>query len=175
MNIQDKLKAHGVKRWNIVNTTHQQTLAEHLFNVAMIAEEIARILNDGHIQGLSPLVVYALKHDLAEVILGDVPTPTKQRMQEKGFNYRALEWGIMEDEYPMGMNKLPEETKIIIKIADQMEALWFIQTYGVDRHAQVVELDMQDKMEKYMYSLPSNLRLSAQKVWGQMINGDIII
>jgi hypothetical protein len=96
-------------------------------------------------------------------------------MQEKGFNYRALEWGIMEDEYPMGMNKLPEETKIIIKIADQMEALWFIQTYGVDRHAQVVELDMQDKMEKYMYSLPSNLRLSAQKVWGQMINGDIII
>lgn len=121
------------------------------------------------------MVVYALKHDLAEVILGDVPTPTKERMAKAGYNYRDIEWSIMINEFPPGMNKLPAETKTIIKTADRMEALWFIQTYGIGRHAAAVIEDMNSKMGAYYEMLSPRVEEAARQVWKEMTTGDIMI
>ena len=52
LSIKDLLRAGHVKRWQIVRTVRDQTLAEHSFNVAMISIELAEILIDDLTEGL---------------------------------------------------------------------------------------------------------------------------
>jgi TRAP-type C4-dicarboxylate transport system substrate-binding protein len=73
------------------------------------------------------------------------------------------------------MNKLPAETKTIIKTADRMEALWFIQTYGIGRHAAAVIEDMNSKMGAYYEMLSPRVEEAARQVWKEMTTGDIMI
>jgi len=56
LSIQDLMLAQDVKRWVIVRTAKDQSLAEHTFNVVMIAR------------------------DLDEILTGDIPTPAKDRL-----------------------------------------------------------------------------------------------
>lgn len=166
MNIQDRLKAGSVKRWNIVETTRQQTLAEHLFNVSMIAGEIAKKIPTVPV---TTVVARALVHDLAEVILGDIPTPTKARMREMGFDFKKLEHSVfpLADADP-GVEK-------IVKIADVMEAWWFIKNHGQGRHASMVERRMwKDLTNRILQSHPT-LREAADEVLGDMQHGEIEI
>jgi hypothetical protein len=121
LDIQDILRAHSVKRWVIVSTTRDQSLAEHTFNVVMIARAIAKKygIDDDNI------IKAALEHDLDEIINGDIPTPTKERL----FN-------STKQLYSSGHNRdLSEPEYIIIKAADMLDAIWFLSDYGVGRHS----------------------------------------
>lgn len=110
--IQDRLRASSVSRWHIVRTVNHQSVAEHSFNVAMIAMEIGNRL--GYQNWREKIAVAALEHDLDEIHAGDIPTPAKP--QDKVWMYDA--WSIGK----------------IIKVADVMEALWFITQNKVGRH-----------------------------------------
>jgi 5'-deoxynucleotidase YfbR-like HD superfamily hydrolase len=123
MNIQDKLRASSVKRWHIVATSRTQSLAEHQWNVAMIVKELVRRHRPESVALRNQLVLDALEHDLEEVITGDTPTPEKIR---RG--------GIKENHH------------LYVKIADVMEALMFIDEYGVGRHAKQARMYQADKL-----------------------------
>ena len=134
MNINDILLAQNIKRWTIVSTIQQQSLAEHLFNVAMIARDIAveADMDDTNI------VKYALDHDLDEIMTGDIPSPAKERL------------GIKTDYNGKSQSRCTEEEKVIVKAADLIDAYLFIKHNAHDRHGRQVLSYMEHKLNEFL-------------------------
>jgi len=127
MNINTQLLAAGVTRWHIVETTRQQNLAEHQFNVAIIARWIAQRLGL-NAQDTSTVVESALLHDQHEIMDGDTPSTAKR---EKTVNSILI----------------PR----IVQVADKVEALWFIHARHINR-PDVVE-DVRQRLSNLMVQL----------------------
>ncbi len=120
LQIQDILRAQDVKRWTIVNATRQQSLAEHTFNVIAIARSIAANMGIAD----EKIIKYAFDHDLDEILTGDVPTPAKDRMDY-----------VVDDYAGKSSDNCTPLDKSVVMIADTIEAVWFINTNGMGRHA----------------------------------------
>jgi HD superfamily phosphodiesterase len=175
LEIQDILRAQEVHRWNIVATIRNQSLAEHTFNVVFIARAICKEagLSD------SDVIKCALEHDLDEIITGDIPTPTKERMKKLGFNPDDVHEREVDAPARSG------EAKLIVKIADMIEASWFIDQTNFTRHGKEVRNYMwqrtKDRIEKLIYDSPAEMinnpkiGRAAQHVWSQIMDGDIKI
>lgn len=174
LEIQDILRAQEVHRWNIVATIRNQSLAEHTFNVVFIGRAICKELGkpDGEV------IKTALEHDLDEIVTGDIPTPTKQRMKIMGFNPDSIH----------DRKNTPTrsgESQTIVKVADMIEASWFIGQNCVTRHAKEVAERMRSRTDKYISDLANEPRpemwnnkkiaKAARKVWHQIRNGEIRI
>jgi len=102
----------AVPRWVVLRTIQKQSVAEHCFNVERIATRIAEewfgITKPKLLYDISQ---YALHHDDEEAITGDIPGPTKR----KRFNGNTGEPAPDFD-----------GTYKIVKLADHMEAVWFL-------------------------------------------------
>jgi hypothetical protein len=142
MKINDMLRAQYVKRFHIVHTIKHQSIAEHSFNVAMIAREIS--IRFGYSEAaINMAVLDGIYHDLDEVITGDIPTPTKERAKAQGVD---LNDNGISTPYRWDSIKAIRE---VVKAADYIEAAWFLGENGVGRHADSVKEDILDKMEEY--------------------------
>lgn len=136
----EQLRACHVKRWHIVQTAREQTLAEHSFAVAVIAGSLATAMGykglmHSHLQ--LRLLQWALSHDIMEVRTGDTPTPFKHKLEEAaGYDvvHKAEE---LTDHEASGAYRIVKGTEIetIVKLADQIEAIFFLQDNGIGAHA----------------------------------------
>lgn len=107
MELNNMMRAQSVQRWHTIDTSRSQSVAEHSFNVAMIVGTICEQL--GYNRGdTDRMMRRALNHDLDEVFNGDPPASSKDEVE------------------------LPQDREqCIIKMADLMEAHWFINNYGI--------------------------------------------
>ena len=122
MKIQDLMLAQDVKRWTIVRTIRDQSLAEHTFNVVMIARAICKELAVDD----TKVIKYALDHDLDEILTGDIPTPAKERLSiNTAYDGKSFK-------------ECNGEEKSIVALADMIEAIAFITDNQVGRHAHTV-------------------------------------
>lgn len=149
--IQDVLRAGHIKRWNIINTTRQQTLAEHLFNVAMIADTILNKLGNEEYRDIT--LAWALIHDVPEVVCGDTPTPTKKRMEELGWDMEKI-YNDIDPTYK-ATKETAEEVGFglpwkVVKAADLMEAIHFLTENGVGVHAKEVANNIHVKLNTHI-------------------------
>ena len=142
MKINDMLRAQYVKRFHIVHTVKHQSIAEHSFNVAMIAREISVRFGRSE-AAINMAVLAAIYHDLDEVITGDIPTPTKDRAKAGGVD---LNDNGIKVPYRWDSIKAVRE---VVKAADYIEAAWFLKENGVGRHADSVKEDIVNKMTEY--------------------------
>lgn len=167
--IQDILKAGTVNRWNIVSTIRPQTLAEHLFNVSVIAGAISQEIGSVPV---TTTVYFGIVHDIEEVILGDLPTPTKQRLREAGVN-----WGKIQDKVVPRSARVSDidQVALVIKCADMMESLWFITTYGIGSHAEQVKERLDKDTWEFINKQHPKLIGACEKVWYDMVEGEIVI
>ena len=103
----------AVPRWVILRTIQRQNVATHCFNVERIARRIAIewINEDVNCDAVSQ---YALHHDDDEALTGDIPSTAKDYIQVS-----------MVDNYHQWTNG-NEEVKRIVKLADLLEAVWFL-------------------------------------------------
>lgn len=161
MGIQDLLRASDTKRWIIVRTAVTQSVAEHTFNVVMIARAIAKEcgVDDKYV------MKYALDHDLDEIRTGDIPAPTKKTMAKEGTHV----------EY-RGNNK-PKHVLLrhIVKGADLIEACWFISENAVGRHAKEVECYMWQKLDEFTGSTSLEIRDAVLKISNQIFEQKFMI
>lgn len=136
------MRLSAVPRWTIVHTIQKQSVAEHSFNVAVIA---LCLLDSGVLPGLdaSRLVRDALTHDADESVTGDTPSTAKTPKD-------------LEDDYQRA-----------VKIADVLEALTFI-TREVQMGNRTVE-NVHDQLEQRLVSLvrsaPGHWPKDAQYMW----------
>lgn len=82
-----------IRRWGLMRSTHDETLAEHASEVAIIAHAIAIIGNKhfGRDYDTDRVLTIALFHDVSEVYTGDLPTPIKYHSQRMRDIYRDIE------------------------------------------------------------------------------------
>jgi len=105
-----ELRLSFVPRWCIVKCSRTQSVAEHSFSVAVIAEKLCRIMKVGD-EATGVVVRKALFHDRYEVYTGDIPSPAKHQ-EERDTDH----WS-----HPL-----------IVKLADLIEAYIFISNNSAD-------------------------------------------
>ena len=157
LQIQDIMRASHTKRWTIVQTAVNQSLAEHTFNVVMIARAISKAANIDDAQ----IIKYALEHYLDEIRTGDMPTPAKDALDIR---------------FPSGgKTKVDSVEWTIVKVADIIEALWFVTEAGVGRHAKKVEDYLRKKLAEFFRSMPEELKNPVDEVTTQIFEGEFQI
>jgi hypothetical protein len=132
-------RASHVKRWHIINTTREQNLAEHQYNVAVIGLELFKQITGE--PATATFMSALLFHDSAEIRYGDTPTPGKAFIQSyvgNGGLFKAMDMDIMP-ELPYVDEHAPwDKESELIKLADLIEAAWWIRENGAGAHASSV-------------------------------------
>lgn len=137
MDIKHRLRLTQVKRYGIFHMNRDQSVAEHSFNVAMIAIELIEDLDDDDLYGA--VVVYALFHDMDEVLSGDIPSPFKRKLRTECPGVIPVLDGV-----PVGSDMV----RNIVKLADLLEAMYYCREFGGSRSAGEVEEDVTFKLEE---------------------------
>lgn len=128
--IETVMRLHSVKRWHMIDTTRQQTLAEHCANVAILAFMIAKTTPIFQFNPAT-VAIAALVHDIPEAFTGDIPTHTKRHLT----GLADLEKQVTHDVFNV---KVDVHTEALIKLCDLADGIRFIRLHGVDmtaRHA----------------------------------------
>ena len=147
INAGDMNRAQDVVRWHIVPNNKKQSVAEHSWAVAMIANQTARMLEQTlHVHlDKGSMLEYAILHDIEEVIVGDTPTPVKQFMKTiTGFDaYDEMGKSLCRELREAKTDIDPVEMAIV-KFADLLEADVYASKYVTDekyRMGLLVNLD----------------------------------
>jgi len=134
LSLKQILRASHVRRWNIVATSRDQSVAEHQYNVCMIARALCRTLGIDD----STIIKAALEHDLDEVIFGDIPSPMKAKMMRDGIN--------INDYVANQMRALTDFEQCILKTADLLDAYLFLKDHAVGSHAIKVCREVRERL-----------------------------
>lgn len=141
LTFKDIMRAGHVYRWQIVRTLRKQSLAEHSFNVAMLSMGLAeRIIPTGMQDGYRYSIYnWALKHDIPEIVTGDISTPVKNKIKSiaGGNIIEKLEKEIFLD-FIKVKNNVDGKIKFIVKLADIIDAIVFLKEEGLGSHAKLV-------------------------------------
>lgn len=166
MKINDILRASGVTRWHIVRTVRPQSLAEHTFDVCMIARAIAKEAGYDDYEIMKAAIV----HDLDEIVTGDIPTPTKQKARENGWELNDLYRDVTGRE-------ISDDESLIVQLADKMADLYWLWLHALGPHANRVYEIMADDFNNWVRSesVPDNIREAALDVQVQMLSEDFTI
>ncbi len=125
-----------IDRWALMRNSSKENIAEHSYNVAVIAHALCIIGNEkfNRSYDADKCAALALFHDCSEIITGDMPTPVKYYNATIKQSYKEIE-SIASERL---INMLPEEfqeyyrpyffiedegLRKIVKAADKIDAL----------------------------------------------------
>lgn len=123
-----------------------------------------------HITVRQDVVMYAMYHDLAEAVIGDMPTPTKDKLGILGRGHLEMV------ERQVCFNPGTTFSEAVVKWADMVEALTFIRENGMGRHATRVRTKLALRLLDGLDEEP-DLELSAavRSVLSDIEQGDFVI
>ncbi|AWB44075.1 5'-deoxynucleotidase [Paenibacillus sp. CAA11] len=86
-------RLRNIDRWSLMRSTARENVAEHSFQVALLAHLLCEIGNRSFGKQLNAerAVTIALFHDATEVFTGDIPTPVKHHNARLLSNFREME------------------------------------------------------------------------------------
>jgi len=151
--IKDIARTGHTTRWQIVRTARDQTLAEHLYLVTVYSNYLADGIYKpvGGIGEHEKLIMHkwAMTHDLPEVFIGDIATPTKELIKKVTKDQSVVDKiEQMIDPDHNSLRRMVENTSIgyIVKIADYIEAISFLNEEGIGKHANEVKSRLVGKL-----------------------------
>jgi len=139
--VETVMRIHSVKRWHMIDTTRQQTLAEHSANVALLAMTIAMNAPIGVFGDPFVVAAAALVHDIPEAFTGDIPTHTKKHLE----GLDDLEKAVLHDNFQI---RTSANQSTLIKICDIADGIRFIRLHGVDLTARHAREGLEAQFEK---------------------------
>lgn len=147
------LSLSNIKRCGIIDTSKEQSVAEHSYNVAMICIEIFNRVpkEDVEYAMRQNVIEFALAHDLSEIVTGDIPTPFKK---ELGDAMKKVEQSLFP-KITLHKESLTELEVDILKAADLIDAVRFIGKYG-----------MGSEIPNIVNEILDNLRICVKKIKG---------
>lgn len=151
LTLTQKLRTSHLKRWHMVQTLHTQTVAEHSYRVYLITQQIAQAMNH---ELPEVAEAWALWHDMPEVVVGDIPTPTKMIVSgfidaEKGVDE---DWSNLVD----FIEEMCPELFSLVKMADMAESIDFLRLEGVGPRAKEIVLEMRQFLDKVITNAESD-------------------
>jgi 5'-deoxynucleotidase YfbR-like HD superfamily hydrolase len=169
--LQDLLRASHVKRWHIVQTAREQTLAEHNYAVATLALALYNdVVGDDLTAApreIAMLVVAALFHDAPEVRTGDIPTPAKRMIRHfAGEDIFDKIENHINREVPLVGGVVSDSLYNFIRMADTIEAAVWIRENGLGARAKEVA----DKCWRNMEDLTNQLQIGTGQDWRSAVN-----
>lgn len=165
LDVQEVMRLYGVKRWNMVEVSRPQSVAEHTFGVVTIAMHLAKVeeLSD---KDTCAVIIAAQMHDIAECMTGDIPTPVKDRFPE----IRKLEYDISFAGHKF--RRFSEKVKNIVKKADMVEAFEYLRRFGVGQHSEVIQKELYAELcGMGLQGLLNQLESGRQRQLGDMKDG----
>ncbi len=132
-----------IHRWGLMRNTELENIQEHSHDVAVIAHLLALVRREYFPEGrLCPppdqVAVFALFHDLPEILTGDMPKPVKYHNSSMEETYKAVEdrasqtlLGMLPPHLachyraillPDGQDPMVREIKTLVKAADCFSA-----------------------------------------------------
>ena len=149
----DVMRMMVIKRWGIISMTRTQSVAEHSYNVAMMALNIynnSRCLD----ASVERILMLALTHDLPEIHTGDIPMSLKtDEIKQAVKEYEnaaypqlsAYKYHCMEIEL------------LVVKIADIMEAITYCRRYSDDPYSNEVVQGLYGAITNLLNSIPDSM------------------
>lgn len=137
--VETVMRLHAVKRWHMIDTTRQQTLAEHSANVALLAMMIAKTAPINYFDDSNTIAAAALVHDIEEAFTGDIPSHTKKRLQ----GIDTLEKEVLHPAFKVEINI---NSISLIKLCDLADGIRFVRLHGVDMTATHAQEGLEDQM-----------------------------
>ena len=100
-----------IRRWQLMRSQRDENIMEHSQSVAMLAHALAVIHNKvfGGNVNVEKTVLYAMYHEISEVLTGDLPTPIKYYNHSIRNAYKDLERSAAERMAEMLPKDLKEE------------------------------------------------------------------
>lgn len=156
------MRLSSIKRWGIMEMSKDQSVAEHSYNVAMIANMLLTAMfareGDGH-HGTDmdafmrceeelfawTLLEYALSHDLPELATGDIPTPLKKEIGASLSKWEDKEFPNLKT-YKSGIASSMPSVLLLCKIADLIDAVQFGAKHCVDDRKEEVLCEMRSRI-----------------------------
>ena len=122
-----------INRWALMRNEHSENLAEHSFEVSVIAHALTVIGNKRFDKNLdcSRAALLGLYHDAPETLTGDMPTPVKYYNDEVRKAYKTVEDVACKSLVDM----LPEDMK------DEYESLFIPNEKDAELHKYVKAAD----------------------------------
>jgi len=161
----DYMRSAHVKRWHVVSTIHNQSLAEHQFLVMLIALELFENMVGQDVDAYVhlQLAMMAAFHDMPETRTGDIPTPAKAEIRgmlsktDGPDVFKGIEHRLMP-EVPYTMEPWPNEESDdllpkIVKMADMIADAWWITENAMGIHGNMVAKGNVQAMMKYASQL----------------------
>jgi len=126
-----------------------------MYRVWLITNQMSTLLGLSYPRN-KDLANLALHHDIPEVLIGDIPTPTKKYIESK-------HGGVIEDYeyeqvpvYRMLNASIKSRDPFmfeLLKLADLIEAIHFLTVEGIGDHAKDVELYLRAKYQETMQKI----------------------
>ena len=125
-------------RWSLMRNTRTENICEHSQDVAVLVHALALLHNKrfGGNVNAERCVLYALYHDVPEILTGDLPTPVKYNNPDIQNAYHALETvsanrlleqlpdDLREEYRPLLLPEEGDSTELqLVKAADKLAAL----------------------------------------------------
>lgn len=125
-----------IKRWQLMRSTREENIMEHSHQVAVLTHALAVIENKvyGGNVNVERAVLYALYHEVSEVMTGDMPTPVKYFNRQLHGEYAKVEQlavdriaatlpePMQEELYPYLQAEKDCEEYVFVKAADKLSA-----------------------------------------------------
>jgi 5'-deoxynucleotidase YfbR-like HD superfamily hydrolase len=115
-----------VPRWSIVPRLNKQSVAEHVYFVALYASKLAQMLKLPPEEALAT-IEYALRHDSEEIWTSDIPSPTKRAIVDKERNsaFEAQLFKRLGPDYAVRQSATDLQ-RDIVKAADFIDWLFWV-------------------------------------------------
>jgi putative nucleotidyltransferase with HDIG domain len=164
MKTHEIIRLQYIKRWAIVHTSRPQSVAEHSYNVAILAWDLCQRLN------LNPHIALgmALLHDIDEVETGDIPatfkrklSPGSQELLHRHYHMALEDFGIPSDEL----------SEAVVKSADVIEAAYYLYNHASGSHSARVWIQTTENLERDLKIIGENdpqLVTHALNLWDEL-------
>lgn len=179
----DFMRAGHVKRWHIVNTVREQTIAEHQYLVTVIALELyARMVGIDNREGpnwreVCALLAAAMFHDAPEVRYGDFPSPAKRYIRD--IVGSTSEWSDVFDAMDKALmpalpyvgGKAAPAIMDFVHMADAIEsAHWISENKAGGSHTDAVARGNNRRMAEMVVELSAKTKVD----WFEPVNAVLI-
>ncbi len=168
INLQDISRSGHVTRWHSVRTLRDQTLAEHHYMVTMLVNKMVKEIPTKPLSDSERLLLieYSLWHDTPELLMGDLASPLKRRIEDISGDDNPIKH--IEKEIAPWLSTLSDKIKtkpelhIIFKLADLMDAIVFINQEGVGNHAKAVQKNIENAFHN---KISSGIKFNPEYNW----------